>query len=161
MLAQNIRRVTSVLPKRFQPEQNPNPINQPLFGSSVFRFGPLDGSTINPPSPSFFLEPWQHSRRLLRLRKIACLCLVFSPPPPSPPAFTHRIPAWNLIHPLPSCPFLVSETEPSPLTLILTRILILTRTRTLILDTTLRDGEQSPGATLQIHEKLKIARQLR
>ncbi|PWH20130.1 MAG: 2-isopropylmalate synthase [Ardenticatenia bacterium] len=30
----------------------------------------------------------------------------------------------------------------------------------LIFDTTLRDGEQSPGATLDVHEKLEIARQL-
>ncbi|MCB0193102.1 MAG: 2-isopropylmalate synthase [Anaerolineae bacterium] len=29
-----------------------------------------------------------------------------------------------------------------------------------VFDTTLRDGEQSPGATLNIHEKLEIARQL-
>jgi 2-isopropylmalate synthase len=29
-----------------------------------------------------------------------------------------------------------------------------------IFDTTLRDGEQSPGATLNIEEKLEIARQL-
>ena len=32
--------------------------------------------------------------------------------------------------------------------------------RILIFDTTLRDGEQSPGATLNVDEKLKIARQL-
>jgi len=32
--------------------------------------------------------------------------------------------------------------------------------RILIFDTTLRDGEQSPGASLNIHEKLEIARQL-
>src|SRR5512136_1482622 len=30
----------------------------------------------------------------------------------------------------------------------------------LIFDTTLRDGEQSPGATLNIEEKMEIARQL-
>jgi 2-isopropylmalate synthase len=30
----------------------------------------------------------------------------------------------------------------------------------LIFDTTLRDGEQSPGATLNVEEKLEIARQL-
>ena len=30
----------------------------------------------------------------------------------------------------------------------------------IVFDTTLRDGEQSPGATLNIHEKLEIARQL-
>ena len=30
----------------------------------------------------------------------------------------------------------------------------------LVLDTTLRDGEQSPGATLNVGEKLKIAEQL-
>ena len=29
-----------------------------------------------------------------------------------------------------------------------------------IFDTTLRDGEQSPGATLNLQEKLEIARQL-
>jgi len=32
--------------------------------------------------------------------------------------------------------------------------------KVLIFDTTLRDGEQSPGATLNLHEKLEIARQL-
>src|SRR5512144_2273802 len=32
--------------------------------------------------------------------------------------------------------------------------------RVLIFDTTLRDGEQSPGATLNIDEKLEIAHQL-
>ncbi len=32
--------------------------------------------------------------------------------------------------------------------------------RVLIFDTTLRDGEQSPGATLNLAEKLEIARQL-
>lgn len=32
--------------------------------------------------------------------------------------------------------------------------------RIIIFDTTLRDGEQSPGATLNVHEKLEIARQL-
>ena len=32
--------------------------------------------------------------------------------------------------------------------------------RVLIFDTTLRDGEQSPGATLNVDEKLTIARQL-
>lgn len=30
----------------------------------------------------------------------------------------------------------------------------------IIFDTTLRDGEQSPGASLNIYEKLEIARQL-
>ena len=30
----------------------------------------------------------------------------------------------------------------------------------LIFDTTLRDGEQSPGATMNQHEKLQLARQL-
>src|SRR5215510_7550456 len=30
----------------------------------------------------------------------------------------------------------------------------------IVFDTTLRDGEQSPGATLNIEEKLEIARQL-
>jgi len=34
------------------------------------------------------------------------------------------------------------------------------RTRITIFDTTLRDGEQSPGATLNLQEKLEIARQL-
>jgi 2-isopropylmalate synthase len=34
------------------------------------------------------------------------------------------------------------------------------RDRVYIFDTTLRDGEQSPGAALNIHEKLEIARQL-
>ena len=29
-----------------------------------------------------------------------------------------------------------------------------------IFDTTLRDGEQSPGASLNTHEKLEIAKQL-
>ena len=29
-----------------------------------------------------------------------------------------------------------------------------------IFDTTLRDGEQSPGATLNLHEKIEIARHL-
>ncbi|MDH7604947.1 MAG: 2-isopropylmalate synthase [Melioribacter sp.] len=33
-------------------------------------------------------------------------------------------------------------------------------TRILIFDTTLRDGEQSPGASLNVHEKLEIAHQL-
>ena len=32
--------------------------------------------------------------------------------------------------------------------------------RILIFDTTLRDGEQSPGASLNVYEKLEIARQL-
>ncbi|MCG2676126.1 2-isopropylmalate synthase, partial [bacterium] len=32
--------------------------------------------------------------------------------------------------------------------------------RILIFDTTLRDGEQSPGASLNIQEKLEIAKQL-
>ncbi len=32
--------------------------------------------------------------------------------------------------------------------------------RLIIFDTTLRDGEQSPGATLNMNEKLQIARQL-
>ena len=32
--------------------------------------------------------------------------------------------------------------------------------RVIIFDTTLRDGEQSPGAALNIDEKLAIARQL-
>ena len=32
--------------------------------------------------------------------------------------------------------------------------------RIIIFDTTLRDGEQSPGASLNIHEKVEIARQL-
>src|ERR1051325_7974707 len=33
-------------------------------------------------------------------------------------------------------------------------------TRIYIFDTTLRDGEQSPGASLNVHEKVEIARQL-
>jgi len=32
--------------------------------------------------------------------------------------------------------------------------------RVQIFDTTLRDGEQSPGATMNVEEKLAIARQL-
>ena len=32
--------------------------------------------------------------------------------------------------------------------------------RIMIFDTTLRDGEQSPGASLNLKEKLQIARQL-
>jgi 2-isopropylmalate synthase len=32
--------------------------------------------------------------------------------------------------------------------------------RVLIFDTTLRDGEQSPGATMTTPEKLEVARQL-
>jgi 2-isopropylmalate synthase len=32
--------------------------------------------------------------------------------------------------------------------------------RILIFDTTLRDGEQSPGASLNVHEKVEIAHQL-
>ena len=32
--------------------------------------------------------------------------------------------------------------------------------RITIFDTTLRDGEQSPGASLNLNEKLQIARQL-
>jgi 2-isopropylmalate synthase len=32
--------------------------------------------------------------------------------------------------------------------------------RVLFFDTTLRDGEQSPGATMNQHEKLQLARQL-
>ena len=32
--------------------------------------------------------------------------------------------------------------------------------RVLIFDTTLRDGEQSPGATMNIQEKVKVARHL-
>ncbi|MDP2725485.1 MAG: 2-isopropylmalate synthase, partial [Syntrophales bacterium] len=32
--------------------------------------------------------------------------------------------------------------------------------RILIFDTTLRDGEQSPGASMNIDEKLRLARQL-
>ena len=32
--------------------------------------------------------------------------------------------------------------------------------RIIIFDTTLRDGEQSPGASLNVYEKLEIARQL-
>ncbi|HEY9294976.1 MAG TPA: 2-isopropylmalate synthase, partial [Phormidium sp.] len=35
-----------------------------------------------------------------------------------------------------------------------------TQDRIIIFDTTLRDGEQSPGATLNVDEKLTIARQL-
>ena len=35
-----------------------------------------------------------------------------------------------------------------------------TQDTVLIFDTTLRDGEQSPGATLNVEEKLEIARQL-
>ena len=36
----------------------------------------------------------------------------------------------------------------------------MTEDRVIIFDTTLRDGEQSPGCTLQIHEKISIAHQL-
>jgi 2-isopropylmalate synthase len=32
--------------------------------------------------------------------------------------------------------------------------------RVVIFDTTLRDGEQCPGATMNLHEKLEVARQL-
>ena len=32
--------------------------------------------------------------------------------------------------------------------------------RVIIFDTTLRDGEQSPGATMDLSEKIRIARQL-
>ena len=35
-----------------------------------------------------------------------------------------------------------------------------TNNTVLFFDTTLRDGEQSPGATLNVEEKLEIARQL-
>ena len=36
----------------------------------------------------------------------------------------------------------------------------MTREKIRIFDTTLRDGEQSPGASLNIKEKLQMARQL-
>ena len=36
----------------------------------------------------------------------------------------------------------------------------MTTDRIIIFDTTLRDGEQSPGASLNITEKLQIAKQL-
>ncbi|MBQ4325680.1 MAG: hypothetical protein IJC28_02040, partial [Mailhella sp.] len=32
--------------------------------------------------------------------------------------------------------------------------------RVIIFDTTLRDGEQSPGATMDLNDKLRVARQL-
>ena len=35
-----------------------------------------------------------------------------------------------------------------------------TKNQVRIFDTTLRDGEQCPGATMNIHEKLEVARQL-
>ena len=34
------------------------------------------------------------------------------------------------------------------------------KNRVWIFDTTLRDGEQCPGATMNLHEKLEVARQL-
>jgi 2-isopropylmalate synthase len=37
---------------------------------------------------------------------------------------------------------------------------VVDRNRVIIFDTTLRDGEQSPGATLNVEEKIEIARQL-
>ncbi len=37
---------------------------------------------------------------------------------------------------------------------------IATPTRIIVFDTTLRDGEQSPGAALNVDEKLEIARVL-
>lgn len=37
---------------------------------------------------------------------------------------------------------------------------VVNKDRVIIFDTTLRDGEQSPGATLNVNEKLEIARQL-
>src|SRR5262245_56969345 len=36
----------------------------------------------------------------------------------------------------------------------------MTRERVVIFDTTLRDGEQSPGCSMNVHEKLRMARQL-
>ena len=40
------------------------------------------------------------------------------------------------------------------------RTLLVTNNNIIIFDTTLRDGEQSPGASLDINEKVQIARQL-
>src|ERR1700688_765135 len=37
----------------------------------------------------------------------------------------------------------------------------MSETRLIIFDTTLRDGEQSPGATMNLAEKLEVARALR
>ena len=34
------------------------------------------------------------------------------------------------------------------------------RARIRVFDTTLRDGEQSPGCSMNVHEKLRLARQL-
>jgi len=34
------------------------------------------------------------------------------------------------------------------------------KNRVVIFDTTLRDGEQCPGATMNLHEKLEVAKQL-
>ena len=33
-------------------------------------------------------------------------------------------------------------------------------TRITVFDTTLRDGEQSPGCSMNVHEKVRLARQL-
>ena len=32
--------------------------------------------------------------------------------------------------------------------------------RVIVFDTTLRDGEQSPGCSMNVHEKIEVARQL-
>src|SRR5438309_3822735 len=43
----------------------------------------------------------------------------------------------------------------------LTRTIAMTADRLIIFDTTLRDGEQSPGASMNLAEKLEVARALR
>ena len=53
-----------------------------------------------------------------------------------------------------------SERRSPPWTLTLPLTTKTGRDVVLFFDTTLRDGEQSPGATLNIEEKLEIARQL-
>src|SRR6266403_2685825 len=42
----------------------------------------------------------------------------------------------------------------------LRRILEMERARITVFDTTLRDGEQSPGCSMNVHEKLRMAHQL-
>ncbi|KAJ4916115.1 hypothetical protein Rs2_01665 [Raphanus sativus] len=114
-------------------------LRNPTFSSptTTITTPSLPSFSANSSPLSFLFPPSHHHRSLLRVKPLRLSCSISDPSPPLPPHSLRRSRRPEYI------PNRISDPN-----------------YVRVFDTTLRDGEQSPGATLTSKEKLDIARQL-